>query len=440
MFLDSTYSAQLTAHLTSFAQSVVRLYNSSTSRTVTATETAEDPGDVALNAVRQYAPEIVLLSQVIYHLKTFFKPTFSTIGMDANNIGYRTTTTSIPRVGVRVRSVMLFCLRFILPYVAHKIVRSSSSSMFMSMSMTGNSDVSLSNRRRLSTLPGESFIGGERLRGRERRAFAAGIRDRMVGGGGGGGGNSSNGNQDGGGASLSSVPHRPPTTEIPTENPPGRLRILASNFLSSLVSSAVPADDETNADFATNLFQTPPQTSVKWVTTIHLAVYFLQGTYPSLYHRLLGLSPVSTVVETKTKTKKRAEEDKGRLLGQAIFCFVGIAAGKVFGKALVEMGVRGRGWYEERLRQSRGVRFSPTPLPRRRCDGNGDNKIKCPLCLTVGCTVPTAVVGCGHVFCWDCVGRVLKNVDEGRDGSLNCPVCRLEIEGGRGGLIILENV
>ncbi|KAK0408032.1 hypothetical protein QR680_003735 [Steinernema hermaphroditum] len=142
-------------------------------------------------------------------------------------------------------------------------------------------------------------------------------------------------------------------------------------------------------------------TGVPLATVIHLAVFYLNGTFYNISKRLAGIEYLSMRPQTNIEASKLY-----KFLGyvSTIQSFVTIAT------VLYSLATSKPAPEEDRPRtssKSRETFFSTS-------------KFKCPICLE---SSPPATTPCGHLFCWKCI---IEHAHNGADseGLSPCPQCR----------------
>ena len=153
----------------------------------------------------------------------------------------------------------------------------------------------------------------------------------------------------------------------------------------------------------------------KWLIHLNLALFYVNGKYPSILHRALGLR----IDGRNDKTKLKAELADYSPIGLMIIIQT---LGKLT-QALTEITVKS--YYQSR--QSRLIDTNnernqliqkkvPAHVEEVQSISTVDGDI-CGICMTER-NHPAASVKCGHVLCWDCLHHWIATVRQ------ECPICR----------------
>ena len=154
----------------------------------------------------------------------------------------------------------------------------------------------------------------------------------------------------------------------------------------------------------------------KWLIHLNLALFYVNGKFPSILHRVLGLR----IDGRNDKTKLKAELADYSPIGLMIIIQT---LGKLT-QALVEITVKS---YYYQSRQSRLIDTNnernqliqkkvPAHVEGLQSISTVDRDI-CGICMTER-NHPAASVKCGHVLCWDCLHHWIATVRQ------ECPICR----------------
>lgn len=213
---------------------------------------------------------------------------------------------------------------------------------------------------------------------------------------------------------------------------------------------------------------------MKWLLRLHLALFYWNGMYPTLAHRLVGAKiqdgvvPIGTGSSHSTMTGAIVANRPTYKPIAAIILFQAIAA---LSKTTVEASIevahfiqvsffrwRRRRRIQQQRRQHRGGNLTSDEIdfpsvatnserteymemiedrvpgisssefdataemhqsPSDRQKKTGQRGHQCGICLNER-VHPAAPSACGHVFCWDCVLHWVSNV------RAECPLCRAE--------------
>ncbi|GFH60058.1 hypothetical protein CTEN210_16534 [Chaetoceros tenuissimus] len=153
----------------------------------------------------------------------------------------------------------------------------------------------------------------------------------------------------------------------------------------------------------------------KWLIHLNLALFYVNGKYPSILHRVLGLR----IDGRNDKTKLKAELADYSPIGLMIIIQT---LGKLT-QALTEIIVKS--YYQSlhsKLTDKNNERNQliqkkvPSHVDEMQSISTVDGDI-CGICMTER-NHPAASVKCGHVLCWDCLHHWIATVRQ------ECPICR----------------
>lgn len=195
---------------------------------------------------------------------------------------------------------------------------------------------------------------------------------------------------------------------------------------------------------------------LKWIMRINLSLFYINGQYPTILHRLCGVKFYNhtmgeDVMSTSPSVRLVAMRPSYQILGLIILLEGGTklveAATTTFLDILHRFQTKWRKQQRSRsaLSHLKGREHVPSSQlepfhenlesfvqGRHSSDGrNGtktsgrgidirsaiQNENQCGICKNE-LTHPAALAGCGHVFCWSCISHWLVSVKE------KCPICR----------------
>ena len=212
-----------------------------------------------------------------------------------------------------------------------------------------------------------------------------------------------------------------------------------------------PSIDSSSFDRYTNI--------IKWLLRLHLALFYWNGVYPTVYHRLVGarvrdnVSPINpfmsiarlngAIVANRPTYKPIAV----LIFLQAMTAFVQSAAEASI-EAVHKLQIAYFSWRRAQNRNFHGsasfqpigsdnserevyldlveervpCAFSATDgqLKQKQTESRDKQFHPCGICLNERIN-PAASSRCGHVFCWNCILHWVSNV------RAECPLCRAPI-------------
>jgi peroxin-10 len=158
----------------------------------------------------------------------------------------------------------------------------------------------------------------------------------------------------------------------------------------------------------------------KWLIRLNLALFYANGKYPSILHRLSGLQ----IEKKNTSINIIAERPAYNVIGLMI---LGQGCAKLV-QAVVEVSVDA--WYAGKRRIDDAQPQSISEKIEARVPSNDSSQkidllpirsppstINCGICMNER-KHPSAPIGCGHVFCWHCIQHWIATVRH------ECPFCR----------------
>ena len=185
--------------------------------------------------------------------------------------------------------------------------------------------------------------------------------------------------------------------------------------------------------------------ALRWALRLHLALFYMNGRFPTLAHRLVGVS-LHTAGGKYEVSRIVSERPNYRIVGVLIVLQAGAALARA---ALLTTIEAVHAWRLARERGGGGP-FRGGQSSLERDDGRDDAAARDRCVAAVECSVPSAMsltvqspdaplslsrtqcgicmnprthpaasIKCGHVFCWDCLQRWMSSVRQ------ECPLCRV---------------
>jgi hypothetical protein len=165
----------------------------------------------------------------------------------------------------------------------------------------------------------------------------------------------------------------------------------------------------------------------KWLIRLNLALFYVNGKYPSIIHRMCGLQVQQ---QTSSKVKIIAERPAYNIIGLMILA----QGGAKLVQSVVDLTIDA--WYS-RKKKIEDARSEPQSIAgnieakvpsidsfRKIGERNGTpslsesfNTINCGICMNER-KCPAIPIACGHVFCWKCIQHWIATVRH------ECPLCR----------------
>jgi len=189
---------------------------------------------------------------------------------------------------------------------------------------------------------------------------------------------------------------------------------------------------------------------IKWIIRFNLALFYLNGRYPTILYRLTG-------IQMKGSIEDNVANGASMHWSRPCYKFVGrvmiihAIAKAVQASSLLSLNT----WYSRRLIEQReerrrerhpnntiedssriraetlsssmearvpslkktSIMESGGYIAETVCAGNQTSPIQCSICMN-NRKNPSALSGCGHVFCWSCVQHWISTVRS------ECPICR----------------
>ncbi|TKR78229.1 hypothetical protein L596_019070 [Steinernema carpocapsae] len=160
-------------------------------------------------------------------------------------------------------------------------------------------------------------------------------------------------------------------------------------------------NNETARESFRQLFRWLRFTGVPLAVVVHMAVFYLYGSFYSISKRLAGIRYLSMRPQSNIEASKLY-----KFLGivstlQSIMTISTLVA------SLVTSNPNSDGHRRRSLSKENGTFFSAS-------------KFRCPICLD---SSPPAATPCGHLFCWNCIIEHAHGGDNA-DGLSPCPQCR----------------
>ena len=144
------------------------------------------------------------------------------------------------------------------------------------------------------------------------------------------------------------------------------------------------------------------------MTRLHLALFFLNGSYYTFMNRIFGIR----YVKTRVSATRQVSQTQYKFLGYLLL--VQILGGLVLRlKRKFLDPVLSKLFFRNKKNTQIEVR-NPVPsleLPQSSCI----SEQKCPICTSS--VVNASATTCGHVFCWKCIVPWLSRKPQ-------CPLCR----------------
>jgi len=186
---------------------------------------------------------------------------------------------------------------------------------------------------------------------------------------------------------------------------------IAHEIPESSVSSTVSVDNHNSTSYRMgNLF--------KWIIRLNLALFYVNGKYFSILHRLTGIKigkRHDSIVSIVT------ERPEYKLIGLMII----VQAGAKGIQAATEILLTS--WFStsQNAKKSAADLKLESKVPSKYSRKNGSRElivstqgnVQCGICMAER-RHPAAPVSCGHVFCWSCIHHWIASVRH------ECPLCR----------------
>jgi len=197
-----------------------------------------------------------------------------------------------------------------------------------------------------------------------------------------------------------------PSSTRTTQHSLSSLFETAINSLSSALSATPEGPHEIVSSSHSN-HSNATRSVASWVLRLHLALYCLNGRFPTILHRILYWKPLQQEASFKTDSNNATP----RIVGLLILAQAAGTALNTVSRALI------RKWVDSRASiapssNARNIRFeglasSSSSTPQQQC----------AICRQPR-QYPACSIHCGHVFCWNCLQQwVVTNVAA-------CPLCR----------------
>lgn len=356
------------------------------------------------DAVAAMQPEISLFSRALYAVILIKEG--SSIGFGHLGLGY-------PQHSARSRVfAILYTLSF---YIIERAGRNGWSEL-------GKIRSPFSSSRQLGSM---NAVQREQLRGEDRRRIYEEMRQRML-----RGSTGTNNDDDGRVQAISARNGNVYNQEAVTDESPITriaLKILRGMSTAFKMKSPIPHELGVNNTVGNegDGQNISPQIDrlvglFKWLMRINVALFYANGKYPSILHRLCGLQiGRGDMKNINIAAQRPAYNAIGvMIIGQGI---VKLA------QAIVEVSVDA--WYSRM--QSRSVRSVSSKIeamvPSYETSSKNEHlmAINTSLNATATCGIcmnerkhSAASKGCGHVFCWHCIQHWIATVRH------ECPFCR----------------
>ncbi len=388
---------------------------------VTSTSISQGTGSIPPGADETSSclrPEIGLLARILHACIVVNEG--KSLGLDHLGLGY-------PQFALRIRIFSL--LYAICPYILERARRNGWNDL-------GNIRSSLSlalGMRDGGTVP------IEQLRGVERRRIYEEMRQRMlqraseISGNGSGRAQSNDGNTGNIANMVASRPRIefPPWKQFAVKSRQSLHKVLCQIDIACKADIPLPHDlsNQNPNDPNTNLQNNEPQrldrftSLMKWVIRLNLALFYANGKYPSILHRLTGLQ----IEKKKTNVNIRAERPTYNIVGLIIL----VQAAAKLTQGIVEISIDA--WYarKKRIEETKPDTHSilnkiEAKVPSSESSEKqksaqistaSNGSVHCAICMTER-KHPAAPNGCGHIFCWDCIQHWIATVRQ------ECPFCR----------------
>uniref|UniRef100_A0A1I8A5S8 RING-type E3 ubiquitin transferase n=1 Tax=Steinernema glaseri TaxID=37863 RepID=A0A1I8A5S8_9BILA len=142
-------------------------------------------------------------------------------------------------------------------------------------------------------------------------------------------------------------------------------------------------------------------TGVPLITVVHMAIFYLNGTFYNISKRLSGIQYLSMRPQTN-------------ILASKLYTFLGYVS------ALQSAFTIATALYSLATSKAVPDEGRPRTSSKTRQSFFSTSTFKCPICLE---SAPPATTPCGHVFCWNCIIEHAHNGDSS-EGLSPCPQCR----------------
>ena len=165
----------------------------------------------------------------------------------------------------------------------------------------------------------------------------------------------------------------------------------------------------------------------KWLIRLNLALFYVNGKYPSIIHRMCGLQVQQQI---GSKVKIIAERPAYNVIGLMILA----QGGAKLVQSVADLTIDA--WYsrKKKIEDARSQQQSTTGNIEAKVPSidsflntskrNGTPSIS-ESCSSINCGIcmnerkcPAVPIACGHVFCWECIQHWIATVRH------ECPLCR----------------
>ncbi|EED95788.1 hypothetical protein THAPSDRAFT_260886, partial [Thalassiosira pseudonana CCMP1335] len=144
---------------------------------------------------------------------------------------------------------------------------------------------------------------------------------------------------------------------------------------------------------------------------LHLALFYWNGSYPTIAHRLVGARIRDSVTPSSpgaTLTPNAGSIVANRPSYKPIAALIFVQALTALAQSTAEASIEAAHLMQNDV---------PNATKRNQSKHSGQDSHSCGICLNQR-VHPAAPSVCGHVFCWNCILHWVANV------RAECPLCR----------------